>query len=31
MWTIKAEVQRDKQRIVGSYNVKIRLTYEEKG
>lgn len=30
MLTIKAEVQRDKQRNDGSYNVKIRFTYERK-
>lgn len=30
MLTIKAEVQKDKQRSDGSYNVKIRFTYERK-
>lgn len=30
MLTVRAEVQKDKQRNDGSYNVKIRLTYERK-
>lgn len=30
MLTVRAEVQKDKQRSDGSYNVKIRLTYERK-
>lgn len=30
MLTVKAEIQKDKQRSDGSYNVKIRLTYERK-